>query len=88
MGFMPHLRGIRPTGVLLHLKLVSGPSFTSELGCNHCSSTPLSTSNKIEVKTPDPSQIRRNRSPERNVAVFDKKHLCTIHSSLSFSHVK
>ena len=33
VGVLPHLRGITPTGVLQHLKMLFGPSFTSELWC-------------------------------------------------------
>ena len=44
VGVMPHLRGITPTGVLEHLKMLFGPSFTSELECNRRWSTPLSSS--------------------------------------------
>ena len=32
VGVMPHLRGITPTGILQHLKMMFGPSLTSELG--------------------------------------------------------
>ena len=89
VGIMPHLRCITPTGILQQLKTLFGPSFTYEFGCNRRRSTPLSSYYiVIEDKTPDASYIRRTRSPERNVAVFDKKHPCTIHSSLSFSHIK
>ena len=44
VGVMPHLRGITPTGVLEHLKMLFGFSFTSELACSRLWSTPLSSS--------------------------------------------
>ena len=39
VGVMPHLRGITPTGVLEHLKMLFGFSFTSELECSRLWST-------------------------------------------------
>ena len=44
VGVMPDIRGIMPPGVLQHLKILFGSSFTSELGCNRRRSTPLSSS--------------------------------------------
>ena len=57
VGVMPHLRGITPRGVLQHLKILYGPSFTSDalwgvIAIGHHLSVVII---KIEVKTPDPS---------------------------------